>query len=66
MDKASDLLQEWLFKHGGEIVVHDGRISGYQEDRGIRFTNVEYDAASTVKDLEERIKASLEEADKKP
>ncbi len=53
-----NILTEWLFKHGGEIAIHDGKVSGYQEDKGIRFAGVEYDAAGTVEDLDERIKAA--------
>lgn len=53
-----NILTEWLFKHGGEIAIHDGKVSGYQEDKSIRFAGVEHDAAGTVKDLEEAIKVA--------
>lgn len=56
-----DPLTKWLFRFGGEIILHNGKVSGYREKDSIRFANVDYAEDGTVEDLDKRIKESAEE-----
>jgi hypothetical protein len=52
----TDLLKDWLFKHGGEIGGKGDTVTGYDGKAHVWFSGVKYDPAGTLKDLEEAIK----------